>query len=535
MNEESTTIVKKQLAAHGLVNVGKIHYNLSSAALYDEVVRRGEGRIVHGGPILVDTAPYTGRSPNDRFIVKDSKTADNVAWGEINRPFETEQFERIRTRFMAYFQCREVYVQDLLVGADPSHQRRIRMVTENAWHALFGRNMFISPDIVTDYPQPPDCTIFNASGFRADPKIDGTNSEACVLLNLKKGEVLIASTAYGGENKKAIFSAMNYYMPMEDVMPMHCSANVGEKGDVAVFFGLSGTGKTTLSTDPSRRMIGDDEHGWSDQGVFNFEGGCYAKVIRLSPKAEPEIWNCTRKFGTVIENVVADPVTRHIDLDDDSITENTRAAYSLEALQNIQPGSMAGHPNHVIMLTADAFGVMPPVARLTTEQAMYHFLSGYTAKLAGTERGIKDPVASFSSCFGEPFMVQDPVMYAEMLGKRLLQHNAKCWLVNTGWTAGPYGTGYRMPIQETRTIINAILSDALNDIETRTSHFFRFKVPVAIEGIPDNRLNPRSTWESPDAYDQKAGVLAQRFRENFKKYADRVTEAVRDFGGPRHT
>ncbi|MBF0311492.1 MAG: phosphoenolpyruvate carboxykinase (ATP) [Magnetococcales bacterium] len=522
--------LRNQLANQGLQETGRLLHNLPPALLYEEIVRRQEGCITNNGAVVVQTGRYTGRSPNDRFVVDEPSSRHQVAWGRVNQPFDEERYMRLRSRMLAYLQRRDLFVQDVCACHHPQHRRRVRLVTELAWHALFARNLFINGSMPRDTLAIPDLNIIAAPHFAADPKQDGTNSEAFIILHPGRREVLIGATHYAGENKKSIFSMLNYLLPQEGVLPMHCSANVGERGNVAIFFGLSGTGKTTLSTDVHRRMIGDDEHGWGPQGVFNFEGGCYAKAIRLSAQAEPEIWACTRRFGTVLENVVCHPETRELDLDSEALTENTRAAYPLAFLDNIQPDSQGGHPEHVIMLTADAFGVLPPVARLTPDQAMYHFLSGYTAKLAGTERGIKDPVASFSSCFGEPFMVQDPTVYATMLGERLAQHGSRCWLVNTGWTGGPFGEGSRMPIQETRNIVNRILANELDTIPTREDSLFRFQVPLAIPAMSSNLMQPRQTWRDGEAYDYQARQLAKRFADNFTRHASKVSLAVRESG-----
>ena len=528
--QDQTAIIRRELAARGLVNVGQIYLDQSTPELYEHIARRHEGRIAFGGALVVETGVYTGRSANDKFIVDEPGSRDKVAWGAVNRVISEEQYQRLRNRVFAFLQDRELFVQECRVGADKNYQRRVRVVTMWAWQALFARSLFIHPRTFDAAVMAPDYTVIGVPGFRADPDIDGTRSEAFILLHPGRREILIGGTGYAGEIKKSIFSVMNFLLPAEGVLPMHCSANIGQEEDVAIFFGLSGTGKTTLSTDPRRRMIGDDEHGWSDQGVFNFEGGCYAKVIHLSAKAEPEIWSCTRKFGTVLENVVLNAGSRRVDLDDATLTENTRAAYPLSSLSNIQADGCGGQPRHVIMLTADAFGILPPVARLSQDQAMYHFLSGYTAKLAGTERGLTDPQVVFSACFGEPFMVLDPVVYATMLGEKLSRAGAHCWLVNTGWAGGPYGEGVRMPIQETRSIIDRILDGELNDVSTRRDALFGLDVPTAIRDIPPERLDPRSTWKDQAAYDEKARALAQLFAENFKKYEDRVAPAVRDCG-----
>ena len=532
LREQRSETIRQALAAQGLVNLGNIHWEYSASELMEHIVCRKEGRMAYGGALVVGTGIYTGRSANDKFIVEEPSSQEKVAWCQPgqsgNRPISPENYEKLRRRVLAFLQERDVFIQECRAGADPDHQRRVRVIAQWAWQAMFARSLFIHPRIFNTHIQEPDYTVIAVPGFKSDPEIDGTNSEAFIIIHFGRREILIGGTGYAGEIKKSIFTVMNYLMPQEGVLPMHCSANVGVNGDVAIFFGLSGTGKTTLSTDPRRRMIGDDEHGWSKRGIFNFEGGCYAKVINLSPHAEPEIWACTHQFGTVLENVVMDPVSRRVDLYDSLFTENTRAAYPLSSLSNIQPNSQGGVPDHVIMLAADAFGVLPPVARLSNHQAMYHFLSGYTAKLAGTERGLTTPQATFSACFGEPFMVLDPVAYAAMLGEKLAQSNAQCWLVNTGWSGGPYGEGERMPIGETRAIIDRILANDLNTSKTRTDPIFGFQVPKGIPGVDKARLTPRTTWKDPLAYDQKAQFLAARFRENFKKFYGRVSQEVRD-------
>lgn len=524
--------IRHALVAHGLANVGNIHLDYSASELMEHIIRRGEGRMAFGGALVVGTGIYTGRSANDKFLVEEPSSQENIAWSKPGQPggnqsFSAENYERLRRRVLAFLQEREVFIQECRAGADPKHQRRIRVIAQWAWQAMFARSLFIHRRLFNSVIEEPDYTIIAVPGFKAHPESDGTRSEAFIIVHLGRREILIGGTGYAGEIKKSIFTVMNYLMPQENVLPMHCSANIGLNGDVAIFFGLSGTGKTTLSTDPRRRMIGDDEHGWSDKGIFNFEGGCYAKVINLSPHAEPEIWKCTRRFGTILENVVMDPISRRIDLYDSLFTENTRAAYPLHSLPNIQPNSRGGPPTHVIMLAADAFGVLPPVARLTNDQAMYHFLSGYTAKLAGTERGLTTPQATFSACFGEPFMVLDPVVYATMLGEKLAQAEASCWLVNTGWSGGPYGEGERMPIGETRAIIDRILAGDLDEAQTRTDPIFGLQIPQEIPGVDKARLTPRATWKNPEAYDEKAHFLAGQFQENFKKFYDRVPPSVR--------
>ena len=512
----------------GIRNVTAIHHNLSGPALYEHAVNRGEGLIAHLGPLVVRTGQYTGRSANDKFIVDEPSSHDHVWWGTQNRPIDVAHYEQLKTRLQAYLQGREIYVQDAYAGADPEYRLKIRVVTETAWHNLFVRNMFIrefDPDVLAAFT--PDFTVIHCPNFHAIPELDGTRSEAFIILNFSERLVLIGGTQYAGEVKKSIFTVMNYLLPQRGVLSMHCSANLGPDGDTAIFFGLSGTGKTTLSSEASRAMIGDDEHGWSDQGVFNVEGGCYAKVIRLDPEAEPEIHETTRRFGTVLENVAIDAITRRIDLDDDSLTENTRAAYPITHLPNIVRDGRGGHPRAIIFLTADAFGVLPPIARLTPEQAMYHFISGYTAKVAGTERGVTEPQATFSACFGAPFMALNPTVYADLLGKKIAEHGATCWLVNTGWTGGPYGVGERIRIRYSRAVVHAAIEGRLDAVEYRTDPVFGFDVPTACPEVPAELLDPRATWADEAAYDAKATELAQRFIENFAPFADATTPEVR--------
>jgi phosphoenolpyruvate carboxykinase (ATP) len=517
---------------HGITNAGTVYWNLPAPALYEQAVRRGEGVVAHLGPLVARTGKYTGRSPNDKFVVKEPSSQDHVWWGPVNRPIEPEQFDRLHKRVLAFLQGRDLFIQDCYAGADPVYRKPIRVISEFAWHSLFARNMFVRPDWSKAAAHVPEYTVLAAPNFQAVPATDGTRSEAFIYLNLGKKLVLIGGTCYAGEMKKSIFTILNYCLPLENVFSMHCSANIGADGDVALFFGLSGTGKTTLSTDASRKLIGDDEHGWSDRGVFNFEGGCYAKVIHLSPSAEPEIFETTRQFGTVLENVVLDPVTRRLNLDDDSLTENTRACYPLNQIENSEPSGMGGHPLNVIMLTADAFGVMPPVSKLSPEQAMYHFLSGYTAKVAGTERGVSEPQATFSTCFGAPFMVLQPSVYANLLKEKLNKHKAQCWLVNTGWGGGPFGVGKRISIAHTRAIINAILGGKLKNVATKADPVFGLQIPESCEGVPSEILIPRNTWKNPADYDAKARDLAKRFEKNFATYSATVSEAV-CASGPR--
>ncbi|MDY0189125.1 MAG: phosphoenolpyruvate carboxykinase [Desulfuromonas sp.] len=518
------------LEQHGITNVSSVKRNLSTPALYEEIIRRDEGHLSHQGPIVVFNSKYTGRSPNDRYIVKAGKSADDIWWGEVNRPFDADKFDALYNRMMAYLQNRDLYVQDCYAGADKEFRLPVRVITSLAWQSLFARNMLIKATKEELANFVPGFTVVAAPDFKAVPEIDGTRSEAGIIINFERKIILIAAAAYSGEIKKGVFSVLNYLLPQRGVLSMHCSANVGKNGDTAVFFGLSGTGKTTLSADPNRLLIGDDEHGWSDKGVFNFEGGCYAKVINLSREAEPEIFKCTRSFGTILENVGLDCATRYVDLDDASITENTRAAYPLTQIPNIVPESMAGNPKNIIMLTADAFGVMPPISKLTPEQAMYHFISGYTAKLAGTEKGVTEPQTTFSACFGSPFMPMHPSVYGNMLKEKIREHNVSCWLVNTGWSGGPYGIGSRMKIKYTRAMLNAALEGKLDNVAYTQDPFFGLSIPQSCPDVPDDVLNPKNTWSDKAAYDEKATHLAKAFHANFAKFADGVTEEVRNAG-----
>jgi len=515
-----------ELDNYGIDAPANVYWNLNTPELYEEIARRNEGALSDHGNIIVDTGEHTGRAAKDKAIVREPESQDKVFWGDVNKDFPQDKFNSIKERMMAHANGRDLFVQDTFVGADPNYRLPIRVINELAWHSLFARTMFIS-NIKETEPHQPEFTIINFPSFQADPQRDGTRSPTFILMDFSQRLVLIGGTSYAGETKKSAFTIMNYLLPQRGVMSMHCSANVGGEGDVAIFFGLSGTGKTTLSADPERRLIGDDEHGWSDNGVFNYEGGCYAKVIKLSAEAEPDIYRTTRMFGTILENVVFDPVTRQIDLDDARKTENTRASYPLTSIANIVPEGRAGHPRNIIMLTADAFGVLPPVARLSPEQAMYHFLSGYTAKVAGTEKGIKEPEATFSTCFGAPFMVLHPGVYADLLGRQMGKHNAACWLVNTGWSGGPYGVGQRMKISYTRAMIRAILNGSLAQVETQPDPIFGVNIPVSCPEVPNEVLQPRNTWADKDAYDRQAKDLARRFNENFKKYEEGVSEAVR--------
>jgi len=518
-----------QLGYLGLKNLGYVHWNLSSPALYEFAVRRFEGQVAHLGPLVVNMGQHTGRAAKDKYVVDEPTTTNDVWWGKVNVKYPEKRFDALLKRMTAYLRGKMIFVQDCYAGSDPNYRQAVRVISENAWHSLFVRNMFVKDpgrSNLKDFV--PDFTVLQCPSFNADSEEDQTRSGTFVALNIKRKLILIGGTAYAGEIKKSIFSALNYLLPGQDVLSMHCSANVSktDPDDVAIFFGLSGTGKTTLSADPKRSLIGDDEHGWSDNGVFNFEGGCYAKVINLSPEAEPEIYACTRKFGTILENVAMDPVTRVLDLNDDSFTENTRASYPLSHLPNYVDSGMAVHPRNVIMLTADAFGTLPPIAQLTSDQAMYHFISGYTAKVAGTEKGVTEPTATFSACFGAPFMVRHPYVYAHLLEKRIKQHNSKCWLVNTGWTGGPYGVGKRMPIQYTRALLDAALSGELDNVQTSIDPIFGFHVPVSVPGVPQEILNPRQTWQDQDAYDIQAKKLARLFHDNFEQFRDMAPENV---------
>jgi len=515
-----------ELDNYGIKEPARVYWNLNASELYEEIARREEGVLSNFGAMIVDTGEHTGRAAKDKAIVREPGSEDKVFWGDVNKDFSQEKFNALKERMMAHAKQRDLFVQDTFVGADATYRLPIRVVNELAWHSLFARTMFISDTTATE-PHKPEFTIINFPSFQADPQRDGTRSPTFILMDFSQRLVLIGGTSYAGETKKSAFTIMNYLLPQRDVMSMHCSANVGSEGDVAIFFGLSGTGKTTLSADPERRLIGDDEHGWSEDGVFNFEGGCYAKVIKLSAEAEPDIYRTTKMFGTILENVVYDEITRRIDLDDARKTENTRASYPLTSINNIVPEGRAGHPRNIIMLTADAFGVLPPVARLSPEQAMYHFLSGYTAKVAGTERGIKEPEATFSTCFGAPFMVLHPGVYADLLGKQMARHNAACWLINTGWSGGPYGVGQRMKIRYTRAMIRAILNGSLAQTATTPDRIFGVNVPVSCPDVPSEVLQPRNTWEDKEAYDKQAKDLARRFNDNFKKYEAGVSEAVR--------
>ena len=530
MSSEGTAHSPYGLDQHGIQNVGTVYWNLSTPRLYEEAIRRREGRLAHLGPLVVRTGQHTGRAPNDKFIVKEPSSEGRVWWGKVNRPMDPDKFEALHRRLLAYLQGRDLFVQDCFAGADPQYRLPIRVITETAWHSLFARDMFIQATPAELAAHTPQFTVINAPNFHAIPEVDGTRSEVFVILNFAQRLVLIGGTQYAGEIKKSIFTVLNYLLPQQGVLSMHCSANIGPRDDSAVFFGLSGTGKTTLSADPTRTLIGDDEHGWSDHGLFNFEGGCYAKVINLSPTAEPEIYATTRRFGTILENVAFDSETGDLNLNDASLTENTRAAYPITHIPNAKRDGLGGHPRTIIMLTADAFGVLPPIARLTPAQGMYHFLSGYTAKVAGTEKGVTEPTATFSTCFGAPFMVLSPSVYANLLGEKVAQHNVAVWLVNTGWSGGPYGVGQRIKIAYTRALVGAALNGALDQVPTVDDPIFGVAVPVTCPGVPADVLTPRNTWADPAAYDTQARKLAAMFNENFKTFAADVTPEVRAAG-----
>ena len=509
-----------------IVQGKKIYRNLTPPILYEEVIKRGEALTAEDGPLVIYTGKCTGRSPNDKFFVKEPTSEDDIWWGKINKSFDSEKFDHLKERILEYFSRKELFVQDCYGGADPTYRFPARIITDTAWESLFAYNMFIHADSESDMSFKPEFTILVASDFEADPAIDGTRSDVVVVINLGQRIALIAGTRYAGEIKKTVFTVLNYLFPLQGILSMHCSANIGIKNDTALFFGLSGTGKTTLSADPKRRLIGDDEHGWSDAGIFNFEGGCYAKVIRLSSKDEPEIYSMTHKFGTILENVVIDSISRNIDLSDEAITENTRASYRLDQLENFEPSGMGQHPDNVIFLTADAFGVLPPISRLTPEQALYHFLSGYTAKVAGTEKGVKEPQATFSTCFGGPFMVHNPIVYAQLLGDKIRKYHSKCWLINTGWTGGPYGIGQRMKIAHTRAMIDSLLQGELNNVNFHPDPVFGVLVPQSCPGVPLEVLKPRGTWPDASAYDLQANKLAKMFSDNFQQFSRDVPEEV---------
>ena len=521
-------VPQQGLEAQGIRTNAELFWNLTTAPLVEQAVSRGEGLLAKDGPIVVKTGRHTGRSAQDRFIVRDAVSENSVWWGKSNKPMDERAFDRLHEDFLeALADKPTLFVADLHGGSQPEHRVKVRVINELAWQNLFIRTMLVRPEAAELANFVPDYTIIDLPSFKADPERHGCRSETVIAINLSKKLILIGGTEYGGEMKKSVFGLLNFLLPEQGIMPMHCSANIGPNGDTAVFFGLSGTGKTTLSADPSRTLIGDDEHGWSDTAVFNFEGGCYAKMIRLSAEAEPEIHATTRRFGTVLENVVMDPETRELDLNDNSLAENSRGAYPIEFIPNSSERNMGPVPQNIVMLTADAFGVLPPIARLTPDQAMFHFLSGYTAKVAGTEIGVTEPEATFSTCFGAPFMPRHPSVYGNLLKERIARGGVSCWLVNTGWTGGKYGTGKRMPIKATRALLNAALDGSLNDAEFRKDPYFGFEVPVAVPGVDSAILDPRSTWADRQEFDTTAAKLVDLFCDNFEQFAEHVDEGVR--------
>src|SRR5262245_21628913 len=529
--EEAPLRAKEALGAQGLAPSGQVHWNLAAPMLIQRAIARGEGELADMGPFCAVTAPHTGPSPNDKFVVKEPASANDVDWGKVNQPLGDDKFELLLADVRSYLDARdELFVQDLYCGADAKYRLSVRYVSPSAWHMAFVRNMLIRPE-ATELPTfHPNFTVLHAPEFQADPAKHGTRTGTFIVLNLAKRMILIGGTRYAGELKKAMFTVMNYYLPKQGVLSMHCSANTGKNGDTALFFGLSGTGKTTLSADPERALIGDDEHGWSAEGTFNYEGGCYAKVINPSPEAEPDFFRATQMFGTVLENVVLDPVTRRVRFEEQSITENTRASYPLPYIRNHVPDGKGGHPKNIVFLTADAFGVLPPVARLTRDQAMYYFLSGYTAKVAGTERGVTEPQATFSSCFGAVFLVWHPTKYAEMLGQLIDKHGSQVWLLNTGWTGGQYGVGKRMQLGYTRAMVNAMLRGELKSAKTEKDPVFSLAIPKKIKDVPPKILVPRNTWKDKKAYDASAAKLAGMFKTNFEKFGSFATDAVKKAG-----
>ncbi len=522
------------LEHHGLYNLNDIYWTLPTPALYEQAIIRREGWLSHLGPLVVRTGHHTGRSANDKFIVQEPGTDSKLWWGAINQPISPEKFDGLRQRLTSYLQMKDVYVQDCFAGADPEHRLPVRVITEYAWHSLFARNMFIQAKVDELRRHVPEITVIDVPRFHAIPNLDGTNSETFIAIHFTKKLIIIGGTSYAGEIKKSVFSVMNYLMPFRNILPMHCSANMGPHGDTAIFFGLSGTGKTTLSADASRTLIGDDEHGWSENGVFNFEGGCYAKLDKLSAEAEPEIYATTRRFGTILENVTIDATSRRVDLMDSSLTENTRGAYPLSHIPNATREGRGGHPRSIIFLTADAFGILPPISKLTQAQAMYHFLLGYTAKVAGTERGVVEPIPVFSPCYGAPFMPLHPKRYTELFGQKIQKHNVSVWLINTGWSGGPYGVGQRITIAHTRAMVNAVLDGRLANVPTKTHSVFGLHMPTSCPGVPIDVLDPRNTWQDKSAYDAQAKMLAGQFTEHFAKYANEVAEDVRVAGPVFH-
>ncbi len=512
---------------HGLSNVGKAYWNLSAPQLYTESLARSEGLLANGGALVTVTGQHTGRSPHDRFVVEEATARDEIWWGDVNVAMSEENFDRLLDKILGHLQGRDVFVQDCYAGANETYRLPVRVVTEEAWHNLFARNMFIQPEPKDLAAFKPEWTVLQAPSLEADSSTDGTTSGTFIVVHMGRKTVLVGGSGYAGEIKKSIFSVMNFLLPPRDVLPMHCSANIGPEGNSAIFFGLSGTGKTTLSADSARTLIGDDEHGWGPDGIFNFEGGCYAKTINLTHETEPEIFETTRTFGSIIENVVLDPDTRELDFFDTTLTENGRVSYSIEQIPNASETGSGGHPANIMMLTCDAFGVLPPISKLSPDQAMYHFLSGYTAKVAGTERGLKEPQATFSTCFGAPFMPRHPTVYAKLLGEKMAKHGAFCWLVNTGWSGGGYGVGERMKIQHTRALVNAALDGKLADASFSEDTNFGVQVPDSCPGVPAEVLNARNTWGDKDAYDAQAAHLTRLFEDNFKQFESDVTDSVK--------
>ncbi|MCX5783898.1 MAG: phosphoenolpyruvate carboxykinase (ATP) [Elusimicrobia bacterium] len=516
----------KSSSGLGIAGTGAVYWNLSTPACVEESLFRGEGKLVAGGPLAVLTGKHTGRSAKDKFLVREPSSESKIWWGP-NVATDEAKFNNLLSKMQAHLKGKDIFVRDAFAGADEHSRLRIRIINELAWQNLFAKNMFIEPTDAELKNHVPDFTVMALPSFKADPKTDGTNSDTFIIINFAKKMVLIGGTAYAGEIKKSIFTVMNYILPLKNILTMHCSANMGAKGDTALFFGLSGTGKTTLSADPSRQLIGDDEHGWNESGIFNFEGGCYAKVINLSPKAEPQIYACTRRFGTILENVVYNPVTRTLDLDDASITPNTRAGYPLTFIDNFVPEKKGGHPKNIVMLTCDASGTMPPIARLSPEQALYHFISGYTAKVSGTELGMgKEPQSTFSACFGAPFMVHHPSFYANLLKEKIVKHKSNCWLVNTGWTGGPYGVGKRISIGYTRALLNCALDGRLNNVEYAKDPVFGFEIPLSCEGVPKEILNPSNLWQDKAGYMAKYEELAGFFVKNFDRFKDGCSKEI---------
>jgi phosphoenolpyruvate carboxykinase (ATP) len=524
------------LKNQGLIHLDRVYWNLPEAALYEEATFRKEGFIAHGGPFVVNTGKWSARAAQDKYVVREHSTEDRIWWGEYNRPYEAEKFNSLFSRVQAFLQDEELFVQDCYIGADPEYRMPIRVITEHAWQSLFARNMFIVPETQDEYQNHvPEFTVIAAPSFKTDPRFDGTRTDTAIIINFAQRLAVICNSSYGGEIKKSMFTVLNFLLPLREVLPMHCSANVGYDGDVALFFGLSGTGKTTLSADPKRQLIGDDEHGWSDNGVFNFEGGCYAKVIRLSAEHEPQIWDTTRRFGTILENVVHDRSSRKLDLNDDRFTENTRAAYPIDFIPNVvAEGVVRSHPKNVILLTCDAQGVLPPIARLDPDRAVYHFISGYTSKIAGTEIGLGiEPEIAFSACFGAPFMVHHPFEYAKMLKEKMQRHDARCWLVNTGWVGGGWNVGKRISIRHTRNLLNAALEGKLEDVDYRHDKLFGFEVPLSCPDVPEDVLDPSTSWGNKDEYWQRYDALVARYIENFKLFASGCPQEIVEVGPKR--